>query len=54
MFKCAGQGLPVVTILLSIGAVAKAGNERVIYASVGETTRAPIGWVMFCAKNPAD
>jgi predicted transglutaminase-like cysteine proteinase len=35
-------------------AVAKAGNERVIYASIGGTTLAPIGWVEFCAKNPTE
>ena len=25
-------------------------NDRVIYATVGETTRAPIGWVEFCIE----
>ena len=25
-------------------------NDRVIYAAVGETTRAPIGWVEFCIE----
>jgi predicted transglutaminase-like cysteine proteinase len=33
--------------------VAKA-NERLIYASVGDTSRAPIGWVDFCADSPKD
>jgi predicted transglutaminase-like cysteine proteinase len=54
MFKRAGQSLPVVTILLSMCAVAKAGNERVIYASVREIALAPIGWIEFCVKNPAE
>jgi predicted transglutaminase-like cysteine proteinase len=25
-------------------------NERVVYAEVGDTTRAPIGWVEFCSE----
>ncbi len=25
-----------------------------LYASLGDTTRAPIGWVEFCAENPGD
>ncbi|UTD28613.1 transglutaminase [Bradyrhizobium sp. WD16] len=31
-----------------------AAAERAQYASLGDTTRAPIGWVEFCADNPAD
>jgi predicted transglutaminase-like cysteine proteinase len=31
-----------------------AAAERVQYASLGDATRAPIGWVDFCADNPAD
>ena len=30
---------------------ASAGNEP-LYASLGDTTRAPIGWVEFCSSNP--
>jgi predicted transglutaminase-like cysteine proteinase len=33
---------------------AQAASERVIFASVGDETRAPIGWVEFCNENPAD
>ncbi len=29
-------------------------NQRVLYASLGDTTRSPIGWVEFCADNPDD
>ena len=29
-------------------------GERVTYASVGDQTRPPIGWVEFCADNPED
>jgi predicted transglutaminase-like cysteine proteinase len=35
------------------GAVAKAG-ERPIHVSVGETTRAPIGWIEFCNEHPKE
>jgi predicted transglutaminase-like cysteine proteinase len=34
----------------SIGAGVIAPNERAIYVSVGEETRAPIGWVEFCVE----
>jgi len=34
----------------SIGAGAMAPTERAIYVSVGEETRAPIGWVEFCVE----
>jgi predicted transglutaminase-like cysteine proteinase len=29
-------------------------SERVTYASLGNTTRAPIGWIDFCNDNPDD
>jgi predicted transglutaminase-like cysteine proteinase len=31
-----------------------APSARVLYASLGDTARSPIGWVEFCADNPAD
>lgn len=31
-----------------------ASDQRVLYASLGETTRSPIGWVEFCADNPGE
>jgi predicted transglutaminase-like cysteine proteinase len=31
-----------------------AAAERVTYASLGDSTRAPIGWVEFCADNPTE
>jgi len=34
----------------SIGAGAGAFSDRPVYATVGEPTRAPIGWVEFCAE----
>ena len=53
-FRGQAKGLAVVAILISFGVQAKAGDERVLYASLGETTRAPIGWVEFCAENPGE
>ncbi|HZV05007.1 MAG TPA: transglutaminase-like cysteine peptidase [Gemmataceae bacterium] len=44
----------MVAILLTIGTQARASDERVLYASLGDTTRAPIGWVDFCAENPVE
>ncbi len=29
-------------------------TKRMLYASLGEVTRAPIGWVEFCAENPGE
>ena len=29
-------------------------NERIVYAAVGETTRAPIGWVEFCIEYKSE
>jgi predicted transglutaminase-like cysteine proteinase len=56
MFEFRGQakGLAIVAILLGLSASAKAGDERVLYASVGEVTRSPIGWVEFCAENASE
>src|ERR1700742_3016841 len=34
----------------SIGAGASAFSDRPVYASVGDPTRAPIGWVEFCVE----
>ncbi len=53
-FRGRAKGLAVVAILLTIGTQAKASDERVLYASLGDTTRAPIGWVDFCAENPVE
>ena len=56
MFEFRGQakGLAIVAILLGLSAPAKAGDERVLYASVGDVTRSPIGWVEFCAENASE
>ena len=49
-----GVGLAVVASLLGMTVAAHAAGERVLYASLGDTTRAPIGWVEVCAENPGD
>src|SRR5437868_12614469 len=54
MFKLRGQGVAAVAILMGRAASARAGDEHVLYASLGETTRAPIGWIEFCADNASE
>ena len=54
MFKRRGWELAAIAVLLGMCAQAKAGDDRLMYASLGEATRAPIGWVEYCAENPAD
>jgi predicted transglutaminase-like cysteine proteinase len=51
-FRGQGKGLAVIAVLLGISAPARAGEA--LYASLGDTTRSPIGWVEFCADNPGD
>src|SRR5262249_19405331 len=44
-------------IVLAAGlALPRAGiaNEALLYVSVGEVTRPPIGWVEFCVERPAE
>ena len=54
MFGFRGQekGLAVAAILLATCVSAKAADA--LYASLGDTTRSPIGWVEFCAENPGE
>src|SRR4029077_15531907 len=54
MFKQWGRELAIAAIFLGMQAPAKAGDDRMLYASLGETTRAPIGWVEFCADPPEE
>lgn len=49
----------VASAMLSVAAViatpvSGATQERPLYASVGDTARAPIGWRSFCADNPPE
>jgi predicted transglutaminase-like cysteine proteinase len=53
-FRGQGKGLAVIAVLVGLSASAQAADERVLYASLGDTTRAPIGWVEFCTENPGE
>jgi predicted transglutaminase-like cysteine proteinase len=53
-FKGQGKGLAVIAVLVGLSASARAADERILYASLGDTTRAPIGWVEFCAESPGE
>ena len=44
-FRGDGKGLAVFAVLLGLSTPAQAGDERAVYASLGEVTRAPIGRV---------
>lgn len=45
----------VVLLMLCLTGVAQAApTKRPLFVSTGDTTRPPIGWVEFCAKNPRD
>lgn len=55
MFKRGqGKGLAIIAILIGLTTAAHAGSERVQYASLGDVTRSPIGWVEFCAETPGE
>ena len=56
MFGFMGKrtGLAVATILFGMSVSAHAGDGRALYASLGDTTRAPIGWVEYCSSNPGE
>src|SRR4051812_20471253 len=51
-------GLALTTILIGLTPISNASaageGTQYAYASVGDTTRAPIGWVEFCADNAAE
>ena len=48
------KSLAAAAILLGLSASARAADERILYASIGDATRAPIGWVEFCNENPKE
>ena len=52
MFRGQGIRLAFAALLAMTGAAE--ANERIIYASVGDTSRSPIGWVEFCSENPGE
>jgi len=52
------KGIPAAAagafVLIAFASVAFAASERVLFASLGDNTRAPIGWIEFCSSNPKD
>jgi len=48
------KGLAIAALLLGLSVSAQAATERPLYASLGDNTRAPIGWVEFCTENVAE
>ena len=49
-----GAALAAAIIAILGAAAAEATTERPIYVSVGDTARAPIGWIEFCNEHPRD
>ena len=49
-----GKGLALAAVLFGIATSSYAGEAAVQYASLGDTTRAPVGWVEFCNENPGE
>ena len=49
-----GGALAAAMIVILGAASAKAAGERALHVSIGETSRAPIGWVEFCNENPSE
>jgi predicted transglutaminase-like cysteine proteinase len=45
-----GAGLALAAALLTTAAA----NERPLFVGIGASTRAPIGWIEFCAEQPRD
>jgi predicted transglutaminase-like cysteine proteinase len=39
---------------MAMTTAAQAADQRMLYASLGDTTRSPIGWIEFCADNPGE
>jgi predicted transglutaminase-like cysteine proteinase len=44
----------VASVALAAAPAADAANERPLFVSVGDTSRAPIGWVEFCYDRPRE
>lgn len=56
MFGDRGHQIAIVAaLLMAVATPAKAGDDKkmtdIVYAGIGDATRAPIGWVEFCAEN---
>ena len=51
---CLGGATAIAATALLGASLAIAGNDRPLFVSLGETTRAPIGWVDFCNELPRE
>jgi predicted transglutaminase-like cysteine proteinase len=49
--RFAGAALVAATMLAAIAGPAAAASERPMFVSIGPSSRAPIGWIEFCAEN---
>jgi predicted transglutaminase-like cysteine proteinase len=54
MFGSRGLKTELAVAVLLATAAASQAAETVRYASIGDTTRAPIGWVEYCSDNPSE
>jgi predicted transglutaminase-like cysteine proteinase len=51
---CLGGATAIAATTLLGASLAIAGSDRPLYVALGETTRAPIGWIDFCAELPRE
>ncbi len=54
MSRIRAEGIGLACAILMGWAAGASAGERMQYANIGETARAPVGWVEFCADNPED
>ncbi|WP_184262603.1 transglutaminase-like cysteine peptidase [Rhodopseudomonas rhenobacensis] len=53
-YRGSRTALAAAAAVFAMTTAAFAAGERVMYASLGDMTRAPIGWVEFCSDTPQD
>jgi len=51
-WRNAAAGLLALAVLAA--AAPSRAEERALFVSLGEATRAPIGWIEFCEENPRE
>jgi predicted transglutaminase-like cysteine proteinase len=49
-----GSAATLVALILTNATAAMAGTDRPLFAALGDVTRAPIGWIDFCAQMPRE
>ena len=49
-----GFAAAIALLVLGAASAAAAGSEKLLYIAIGDSARPPVGWVEFCAENPAD